>query len=331
MSHSSSQKMATGLVVNRYPNIPAKFYQDTRVWVDRYARTGRLVYREFSDSFGANCPNDETDDENAETDRSSTSIERLAGRLAHIVQTRCKTVKVPTPSENNPDNPQFWKLLQKFAFVRNFVANERATLVTEGPSDIINIKSAIKLNPDWAPHIYNEQDKRFLVKFFPHEGVFAKCMGIEGGAGDIRRFLDFFYKPPKRINTTLRKQPVILITDNDKACSKIFSRLSNIHGIQIDVSQAQFAFKLQQYLYLLKSPHAGAKKETCIEDMFKSNDLKEPINGKKFEPDQSKFDPLKHISKVAFATLIGRKNDKEKYSGFEEYIRALDNCVSQSI
>lgn len=333
MSEGSSQKMVTGLVVNRYPNVPARYYNDTRVWLDHYARTGIFSYKEFCNSFGSNCAAEDDDLDETEEDTLTPEmnvVDRLGGRLAHIVQMRSQRTEVPYPSQLDPENPQFWSLLQKFVFVRNFVANDYATAITEGPSDIIHIKAAIRLNPEWAPNIYNEDEKKYKIKFFPHGGLFARSVGICGGAGDIGRFLDFFYQPPKRINLGLRKNSVILITDNDKACGKIFNRLNNAHKLSISWANPQFSYKLQKHFYLLKAPHVGGKKETCIEDMLKPHDLKEAIHGKVFEPDDKKFDPAIHLSKVAFASALSKQNDKSKYSEFEEYIKALDQCVAQN-
>tara|TARA_B100000378_G_scaffold267789_1_gene254393 strand:- start:403 stop:1383 length:981 start_codon:yes stop_codon:yes gene_type:complete len=325
--------MATGLVVNRYPNIPAKFYGDTRVWLDHYARTGRFVFKEFTESFGKNCPVEDAEDTvESEKNESSprSSIERLSGRLAHIYHIRSKSVDIPFPSEVHEGNPQFWELLQKFVFVRNFVANEQATVLTEGPSDIIHIKAAIRLNPTWAPHLFDQKENRFRVRFFPHSGIFAKSMGVEGGAGNLGRFLNIFYQPPKRVNLRLRRNSVILVTDNDKACNPIFNRLSNAHKQNISYSEKKFAFKLQDFFYLLKAPQTDTKEETCIEDMLSNSALSTPIDGKTFEPEKSKFDETKHLSKVAFASALAKEGDISKYAGFKDYIAALDKCVSQT-
>ena len=169
------------------------------------------------------------------------------------------------------------------------------------------------------------------MKFFPHAGLFAQAVGIEGGAGDIGRFLNIFYSPPSRVNLKLRKQSVIIITDNDKACNPIFNRLNNAHKKSIAITNSAFAHKLQDHFYLLKAPHVGTKVETCIEDMIPAAVLSQSFDGKTFEADPKKYDPDKNVGKTAFAALVAKRNNPSDYAGFRKYLQKLDQCVSQTL
>jgi hypothetical protein len=241
-------------------------------------------------------------------------VQRLAGRLSFICDIRTRSKPPKEPGSTSKENGQYWQLLQKFVFVYGFVQNRLATVLTEGPSDIMHIKNAIKENPNWAPSIYDTQNDRFLVRFFPHSGSHAAALGFNGGTG----------------NYSLRTHPVIIVCDNDDGSKNLFKRLSGLHKMNINATDGVTARKLQHHLYLCKTPQAGGKILTTIEHLLPSALLALTIQGKTFEADSDRFDSQRHYGKTALARHLGRYHRAAAYIHFEDFIKSLNSCVDMS-
>jgi hypothetical protein len=141
MSIRGSRQMVTGLVVNQRPNVTREYYLTTRAACHSLFKTGTAMLPPFTPAFGDNCP-PVTEEEAQVNDASARLMAALEGRLSHIHHIREKTdLRKVAVKQEYPT--QFWSTLQLFYIYKYFVANRRPIVLTEGPSDIYYLRTAI--------------------------------------------------------------------------------------------------------------------------------------------------------------------------------------------
>ena len=260
MSKFSSRQTVTGLVVNQQPNVSREYYLQTRAMCDHLFKTGAMKVPDITTSFGKNCPHDA--DSGSQADVNPTNV--LEGRLSHIHQIREKNDR-RTIQEKQDDPTQFWVMLQDFFLFKYFVANPRPLILTEGPSDVFYLRSAILDNATLAlPNLkkISSGKAEVLPTFFRFDTVAAEVIGLTGGAGNIKRFLYLYHKQEKRFNSSLRHQPVIIIIDNDSGGSDVINMVNGIYKTTISLNDPKMAHKVADGLILVKTPHIGSQERT---------------------------------------------------------------------
>jgi hypothetical protein len=83
---------------------------------------------------------------------------------------------------------------------------------------------------------------------------------------------------------------------------------------------------LTHNLYLVKTPHVGKKKKTCIEDMFEPALLRKELGGKKLNLGAA--NPGTEYGKHVFAEKVVRANaPKLKWDGFEPLLQRVSDVL----
>lgn len=131
-----SRQEATGLVVNEKVNIRQDYYRNVRSMCFSLFQTGT-----YSIANGVGSP--------LEGITPTDNLALLEGRLAHIYYVKNVAVHreqrdldhrlVPYQEPTAPRN-----LYRKFLFYKYFVANEKPVIVTEGKTDVIYLRAAVK-------------------------------------------------------------------------------------------------------------------------------------------------------------------------------------------
>ncbi|MFN3621055.1 retron Ec67 family RNA-directed DNA polymerase/endonuclease [Sphingorhabdus sp.] len=323
MSENRSRMTVTGLTVNKFVNISQDYYNQTRVLCDSYFRNGSVIYKEFVEPFTDNCPKLGE----IQSTANNNPVGRLEGRLMHIAHVKMHTDQ-RTIIEIRANPPQYFSLLQKFVFAKNFVLNKQASVLTEGPSDVLYLKEAIRRKPHLAPHCFDAKNNKFLIKFLRHDGLQMLSVGLDGGSGNLMRFLEMYYRKKNRLNLDLRSQPTIIVLDNDDGCKNLINRMNNVHKTNLKTDDNIIGKKLQNYLYVVKTPQVSGKVETCIEDLLPKSVLNVTLNGKSFNPNEKTFDSTKHFGKIALASYVSKDFSSISFDGFDQFIKALDECVA---
>ncbi|MFP3636648.1 retron Ec67 family RNA-directed DNA polymerase/endonuclease [Bacillus sp. SIMBA_033] len=146
LQYKQSRQVVTGLVVNKKVNMPRNFYKNTRAMANSLYKNG---------SFTINGV--------------EGSLKQLEGRFSFINHINKENNKEKKKIDKNSKlgfrnlNGQE-KEYQKFLFYKYFFNNEKPCILTEGPTDIIYLKSALKnLYTDY-PKLIKKVNDDFIFK-----------------------------------------------------------------------------------------------------------------------------------------------------------------------
>ena len=321
-----SRQMVTGLVVNQRPNVPREFYLATRAMCDSYFKFGSSTAPKITEGFGRPCPTES----DKKIDKNANPLQVLEGRLSYIHHIRELTDQ--RSIQQKQDSPtQFWSTLQHFYLFKNFMAHDAPVILTEGPSDVFYIKSAISQTKLFLPNLIDPlSGKSGLARFFRFDGLAAKVLGVTGGSGNIKRLLYLYSKGFKRYNMTLRRNPIVIVIDNDSGGSDVIAMVNKIYGTSILTNDPQILHKVTDFVYLVKTPHVGAKTNTCIEDLLPKSVVSVKLNGKSFFGGK-KIDPAKQFGKVALSQYVQANSGAIDFTGLEPILDAINSAISSVI
>ncbi|AQR73916.1 retron Ec67 family RNA-directed DNA polymerase/endonuclease [Sphingomonas sp. LM7] len=318
-----SRQTVTGLTVNKHPNISRDFYLNSRAMCNSLIKSGSFIVQDISGSFGNSCNPDLPPP-------IKSPLMVLEGRLSHIHNIKEKNdgrdlkYKQASPT-------QFWKLLRKFYQYKYFVINDYPLIITEGPSDIFYLKSAIRNTKLLVPNLYADEKggRRILPQFFNLSNLPSKVLALNGGAGNIKKFIHQYSIEMRNFFTLNRTNPVVMVVDNDSGGEDVFGQIKKSFGLSVKTSDKDCMVKVSDYLYLIKTPHIGPQDKTSVEDMLPSAVRGVALNGKTFST-ASKFDTSKHFGKVALASYVHANSGSVDFSGFDPLLLALDRAIADS-
>ena len=114
--------------------------------------------------------------------------------------------------------------------------------------------------------------------------------------------------------------------DNDKGGKAVFSQVKEMLNLEEAVDGSQDFYRIKYNLYLVATPKVN-KKETCIEDFFKDDALKEKVNGKTFSK-ENKYEKEKKYGKSVFAERVIIKKQKNiDFTGFKLILDRLNSAI----
>ena len=316
-----SRQMVTGLVVNEKANIRSEYYRKARAMCDSLFQTGQY--------FKTVTPPDDPDGE-PKPDLTD-SLNPLEGILSHIYDVTQSEERRPIIDQRK--EPRAIRVLyRRFLFYKYCVAPEAPLIITEGKTDPVYLREAIRERNGYHPRLGKpgKDGFEFAVRFFNYRGQAHEIMGLGGGTGDLKsvpldylRNLDATKKGRKPFKHKPMAHPVIIVIDNDDGLKPIAGTLKKVFGVSVALDSTNNFYHITENLYLVKTPEAKGK--SCIEDMFPQEWLDTPLNGKKFNPSGT-IDPQTEYSKEVFANSIIKPNaSKIDFSGFD---LLLDRIVS---
>ena len=308
-----SRQMVTGLVVNEKANIRSEYYRNARAMCDSLFQTGQY--------FRSYIPSSEPDGDL--TPDLTDNLNPLEGILSHIYAI--------TQSEERRDlkeqraKPRAIRTLyRRFLFYKYCIALRAPLIVTEGKTDPIYLKEAIRYRNAYHPLLGEPEGNRFefAIRFFSYGGQAHEIMDLRGGAGNLRsipldylRNLDAKKKGRKPFKHVPILYPVILVLDNDDGLGAVAGTVKKNFNVSIKISSTDPFYHITKNLYLIKTPETNGK--SCIEDLFPDNVKNTLLNGKKFNPD-STIDPQSEYGKEIFANRVVKPNARHiDFSAFD--------------
>jgi RNA-directed DNA polymerase len=221
------------------------------------------------------------------------------------------------------------ELYKRFLFFKHFVMLERPLIVTEGISDIVYMKAAIKSLAAVIPGLTEVKDGRTVpsVKFLTPSGTARTILNLgQGTAGQTTLISDYKNRLKKYTHKPL-KHPVIVLCDNDLGPKEVFAKAAAKSGGPCSISTTEPFYFLGDNLYLVKVPEGVPPASRDIEDLFPAAWLATPLNGKPFDKKKEHGDDTAY-GKVAFAEQVVRPNaDKIDFSQFTDLLQRIDACV----
>ena len=318
---SNSRQEVTGLIVNKKISIPKEYYKNTRAMAHSLYKNDYFL---INDEVG--------------------TIEQLEGRFSFINQIDLYNIGNKKKNFQNLNSRE--KQYQKFLIYKTFYANEKPLIITEGKTDVLYIKAALKKYYKDYPNLItkkNNSDYVFHVHFFKRKQKHAYYLNlVKDGADTIRNiYLNCYKKTKNNKNITtvndfkkLRGEkemnPVILIFDNEMVSSKDRPLKKFLNETKVNVSQKD---KLKENLYInicdnlyLCTNQLNGKKECEIEDLFPTEVLEHEINGRKFSREDSTHENG-FYGKNEFAEYVYSNYESIDFSNFISLLSAINKVV----
>lgn len=332
IQYKDSRQDVTGLVVNKKPNVKCEYWRTVKSQCHLLFKSGKFVTKNGG----------EVEDGN---------IFELEGRLNFIDQVDYYN----RLRQKAPLNPEYdlakhglntrnvlsgrERTFSRFLYYRSFYGNDKPTILCEGKTDNIYIKSAISRLAAVYPRLAKVKTLtsayQLLVSLFNYTERTRFLLQLYGGTSYLKDFIETyeqhynFYKAPKPIN------PVIIILDNDTGFNSIETLLKSNKKNQAVVypigsggagcRNADFIHVVHN-LYIVLTP-LGTEKSTAIENLFTRATLDEIVSGKKFNP-SNKMDITKEYGKEIFAKkVVLAKKGSIDFSGFRVLLSRIVQCI----
>ncbi|MBZ5518207.1 retron Ec67 family RNA-directed DNA polymerase/endonuclease [Bacillus sp. KS1] len=345
LQYKQSRQVVTGLVVNKKVNMPRNFYKNTRAMANSLYKNG---------SFTINGV--------------EGSLKQLEGRFSFINHINKENNKEKKKIDKNSKlgfrnlNGQE-KEYQKFLFYKYFFNNEKPCILTEGPTDIIYLKSALKnLYTDY-PKLIKKVNDDFIFKIsFLKRGEDPKAskahkkikgqktsklqyfFGLEKDGADTMKQIYNFYVSDKQkkdcpnyseifknmnVNS---KNPCIFILDNElNNKDKPIKTLTNYMDLKpdkLDELCDKNYLKIISNLYIVTNPLVNELNECEIEDLFELDTLKTELNGKTFERCEKKYNPSENYGKRAFSKYVWKNYEDINFENFRPLLDNINQIVT---
>ncbi|MBF0093477.1 MAG: RNA-directed DNA polymerase [Alphaproteobacteria bacterium] len=325
MHFRGSRQMVTGLVVNEKVNIRSDYYRRARAMCHHLFRNGQY--------FKSMLPQ-EKDGEEPKPELTG-NLNPLEGILSYVY-----AVTQREERRNDQDQRQkpraIRKLYRRFLFYKYFIALKAPLIVTEGKTDPIHLREAVKSRTKFHPALGKPGKDRFdhAVRYFNHGGLASEILDLAGGGTSNLRSIPIDYKRNLHANKKEQKAiarcpmrfPVILVLDNDDGLKTISSTIKEMFKVEFVVSSDADFYHVTDNLYVVKTPENG-NKNTSIEDLFPDKWRNMELRGKKFSS-ANKIDSSKEYGKEVFAKSVVKPNACQiDFSAFDPLLERLCKVI----
>ncbi len=328
-----SRQDVTGLIVNKKPNTKKEYWRLARAKCNALFNTGEFTTVKDGIKVKGN-------------------LNELEGQLNFIDQVdhynRLRQKKPLQPEYSKKQIGQATKTLltgrektfSQFLFYRLFCGNEKPTILCEGKTDNIYLKSAIsELQADYKQLAFIEDGNYKLgVRFVEYSKRTRFLLELYGGTDYLRGFVEAYEKNMRRYKDITPKNPVIIVLDNDKD-TKVHNILKNKNHISKitlepsqlkkpdDIRKSEF-IHVAHNLYVIYIPLGPSGEETDIEYFFDDKTrLLKHSNGKCFNTVKNR-DTKNDLSKEAFASHIIKERKKSiDFSAFKPILNSMVKVI----
>ena len=301
MQLRGSRQETTGLIVNKKVNIKSEYYRKARAICHQLFSTGSYYI---------------SDPEN-----NLESLNKIEGILSHIHYIKDRAdMKIEKDKKKN--SSAIRKLYKKFLFYKYFVALEKPLIVTEGKTDPIYLRVAIRKLTKYNPQLGAFVDDKFssAVRFLKYSRTVDKILQLGGGTGNLNSFFQTYEDTINSFKFRPLAYPVIVLIDNDDGGKNIFKTVKGKFNREISHTTSELFYHLHSNLYLVKTPEKGKDGQSCIEDLFNPKLLETSIDGKTFDPSEE-HNTDNTYGKTIFAKKVVIPNaDKIDFSKFGELL-----------
>ncbi|MDY0234731.1 MAG: retron Ec67 family RNA-directed DNA polymerase/endonuclease [Gudongella sp.] len=338
--YKDSRQEVTGLVVNKVINVKREYYKRTRAMANNLYYNGKFLI-----------------------EGEEGSINELEGRFAFINQLNIYNNGIKNEKRYFSNLSSKEKEYQKFLFYKYFITNDKPLIITEGKTDILYLKSAMRKYYHEYPELIVKKDDKFEYKVMFLKRIKTKekedenkkdekenqnkreedrgrlnyFLGISGHGGNSFKNIFELYND-KKLNVgslffnKIRispKNPVFLVFDNEqKKNNKPLADFKNHAHIKekIDVLK-----KIEDYnLYIITNPlvEVGEDIEEEIEDLFEKKLLQIEINGRKFNR-KTETGSSKTFGKNIFSHYVYDNYENINFENFIPMLNEMKNVINE--
>ncbi|MBJ7556952.1 retron Ec67 family RNA-directed DNA polymerase/endonuclease [Marinomonas spartinae] len=343
IQYKNSRQDVTGLVVNKKPNVKNEYWRTVRAKCNSLFKTGRFM----------------TTKNGVEVEGNINELEGQLNFIDQIDHYNRMRQKPPLVSEyaikkigiNDHSTKELLtgreKTFSQFLYYKSFYGNDKPTILCEGKTDNIYLKSAISelaINYPNLASFTSEISKKgipykkynLLVNFFEYSRRTRFFLELFGGVGDLKKIILNFEKSQRKYQCSNPKNPVIILLDNDTGPKDIVALLQRkplVNKITLvpqgldpktDVRKAQF-IHVTRNLYVIFTPLDPSGNATDIEYFFDDKTRLMKYSGKCFNTVKNR-NGTTDLSKDNFATHIVKA--QKKGVDFNGLKPLLDSIVS---
>lgn len=319
LQYNDSRQVVTGLVVNEKINICRDYYRETRAMANNLYNNGEFAINGIAGT-----------------------INQLEGRFSFIDQIEKYN------NVQDKENHSFYKLngrekqFQKFLFYKYFFVSSKPIIITEGKTDIIYLKAALRnLYKEYPDLVEKKKDGSFEYKiyFLKRTSKLRYFFGLaKDGADAIKNVTRFFtdsknfnnyYKYFKDVTNNDSAYPTIIVFDNElsnkeKPLSKFANEFLNKENRELLKKDLKIQVFSDTNLFLITNQLIDGNVESEIEDLFDKSTLETIIDGRKLVL-KDKYDTKQFYGKEIFSKYVINNYEKIDFSNFK---CILDNIVS---
>ena len=197
---------------------------------------------------------------------------------------------------------------EDFYFYDYFIALELPLIVTEGHTDPVYLRNAIRRLAAAYPKLGVKTPGRFefKVRFFNYDNMVTRLLRM-GGSDPLKNLALDYEKRLARYAHRPLTYPVIILLDSDAGLKEFSAAVLKKLGKTINLTTTDPFYHLAANLYVVKTPEPAGGGQSCIEDLFGAAKSL-PLDGKILHLDEKTFDSSKHIGKSYFARRVVAKN-----------------------
>mgnify|MGYP003295326868 CR=1 FL=1 len=325
LQYRDSQQKVTGLVVNQKVNVDRAYYRETKAMAHR-------LYKEGSFTIGGE----------------EGTLNQLEGRFAFINQI-CKY--------NNKKDGQKHSVFclsereeqyRAFLFYRYFFIPAKPLIITEGETDVLYLKAALKnLYKDYPNLVERDANGRYhyKVQFFVRSKKWEYFFGMALDGADTITNLYRFYLPDRNTPDYLShfraltgknpSNPVVFLYDNetqtkDKPLKKLLGDKTITSAMKTTLQKELRVELLKDTgVFLMASPLPGGAAESEIEDLLPESILTMRIEGREFDR-SGKKDKEQYFNKRVLSRYVLQRYSEIDFTGFKPLLDTLNAIVTAS-
>ncbi|WOH37656.1 retron Ec67 family RNA-directed DNA polymerase/endonuclease [Thalassotalea fonticola] len=315
IQYKDSRQDVTGLVVNKKPNTKKEYWRTVRAQCNNLFNTGQFTKTTDGIPVNGNINElegqlnfiDQIDHYNRLRQKPPLNPKYNLKRDELIKQKKAKQRRYLFSGRE--------KTFSQFLFYQLFYANDKPTMLTEGKTDNVYLKTAINMLASDFPALANVKTAttpyELLLRFVEYSERTKFLLELHGGADYLKHFIMGYESQLKQYKAPKPKQPVIIVIDNDTGPQGLLSYVSNISSATIsptslvlkqDYRKADF-IHIFHNLYVVLTPLGVNDSYTDIEYFFKDIDRLRKYKGKCFNTVTNR-DGDKDLSKDAFSKQI---------------------------
>lgn len=321
VQYQDSRQEVTGLVVNSKVNIRKEYRHTVRAMAHRLFMTGHYSFiQSVAGQDGTLTPITK-----------QGTLAQLHGMLGHIDSVDMhnkKRAQANVQMANGPSNLSTKEnLYRRFLIFKLFYVTDSPVIVCEGKTDTIYLQHALRSLAVSYPQLVTPSTNREIklaIRLFKYtQTSTGRILDLNGGSGDLSKFIVTFSKELKRFRAPGKKHPVIILIDNDGGSKAIYNIIKQETGLK-PTGQELF-IPVVGNLYVVPTPLLPGNDKSIIEDCFSSQVKQTSLNGKSLSL-LSSFNQDNYYGKAIFAQQVVVKHSNSiDFTGFTSI---LDRIVA---
>lgn len=316
--HDNRQEV-TGLIVNHKLSIPREYYRTTHAMAHSLYKNGEFTIH-----------------------GTTGSLKQLEGRFAFIDQIEKYNNKHDVAPHSVRNLNRREKKYQEFLFYKNFCRNSMPLIITEGKTDILYLKSALKNlyleypqliekdGNEWKFHLAFLRRTRKLHYFFDFHPDGADTMQniyflYAGGSAAKARYYESLCKK----YSIVPSHPVILLYDNELGIKgSPVKKFIGTAKLEENSLKEKLYLPVIGNLYVQIIPAANGQDKCEIEDLFSSEVLDQKIKGRKFDR-SGKKNMQEYYNKDIFSIHVASNYQQLDFSAFRPLFDTMQRIMQE--